>query len=416
LKSNNVFTGILIIGIFIGAGLGIIMGPEAVVFKPIGQVFINLLFTLVVPLVFFSIAGAISSSSDMRRLGKLLGSTLGIFITTGIFASVMTIILIQCINPCAGMTMPDLAVNVTPTMDQAVSSTLGMDVVNMLTVSDFSQLLSKEHMLPLIIFTIFFGMCVPKIGEKGQCISDGLNAIAEVIYKMIALLMKFAPIGLGAYFANLTGVFGAQLLGSFASVLAFFYPTALAYFLIFFPIYCFVAGGTRCVVVFFKYAVIPAVTAFGTSSSNAALPAQHEFCDKVGVPPDVSGVVLPMGATMHMDGGCIATVTKIYLVCLLFNVPWDNLEIYIITIFLAVTAATAISAVPGGGAIGSVMMVSVLGLPPEALGVLILIGTLADPMGTMINSTGDSVASFMVTRILEGKNWMTRNLSGKQIL
>lgn len=413
MRSNNAFTVILIIGIAIGAGLGVAMGPEAIIFKPIGQIFINLLFTLVTPLVFFSIAGAVSSSSDLKRLGKLLGSTLGIFVATGIFASVITIVLIKFIDPCAGMVMPDLSVNTAKTIEAASNATIGSHIVNMLTVNDFSQLLSNGNMLPLIVVTIFFGMCVPMIGEQGKAISDGLNAIAAIIYKMIAVLMKFAPIGLGAYFANLTGVFGPTLLGSFASALIFFYPVAFAYFLIFFPLYCFTAGGKRCVNGFFKYVFTPAVTAFGTSSSNAALPAQREFCDKLGVPPDISGVVLPMGATMHMDGGCIATVTKIYLACLLFNIPWDNFGIYTMTVFLAVMAATAISAVPGGGAIGSVMMVSVLGLPPEALGVLILLGTLVDPMGTMVNSTGDSVAAFMVTRILEGKEWMTRTLSDK---
>ena len=147
-----------------------------------------------------------------------------------------------------------------------------------------------------------------------------------------------------------------------------------------------------------------------TSSSNAAIPAQREFCNKMGVPSDISGIVLPMGATMHMDGGCIATVTKIYLICILFHIPWNTVSIFALAIFFSRFIGNGYFFCSRRRGIGSAMIVSMLGLPPEAMGILILVGTLVDPLGTMINSTGDSVVSFLIARILEGSNWMTRHI------
>lgn len=408
MKAHHAGTLWLILGIALGALAGMVMGKQAVIFKPLGDIFLNLLFTLVVPLVFFSISGAVSASSNVKRLGKLLGSMLVLFIGTGILASLLTIIALFLIQPCSDMTIPTIAYADSPPVNLDSDFSFSAYFVKMVTVPEFSQLLSQKNMLPLIVFSVFFGICVPLTGERGTKISQALNDIAAVIYKMIACLMKAAPVGLGAYFANMIGTMGSEFLGAFFQVVLFFFPVALTYFFFAFPMYCFFAGGWPCVKGFFKYSFTPAVTALSTSSSNAAIPVQRRFCDAMHVPPDISGIVLPMGATMHMDGGCIATITKIYLVCLLFQVPWGSLQVLALSIFLAVVASTAISSVPGGGAIGSVMIVSAFGLPPASLGILLLVGTLVDPLGTMINSTGDSVVSFLVARILEGKKWMSQ--------
>ncbi|WP_306538097.1 dicarboxylate/amino acid:cation symporter [Megasphaera sp.] len=410
LRANHTFTLLLLTGIGMGAVAGLYLGNDAVIFRPVGEVFINLLFTLVTPLVFFSISGAVSASSDLKRLGKLLSSTLVLFIATGIVAAVTTLILVTLINPCEGMELPTIIYNASDRLRADTSFSLGDYLVRTVSVHDFSQLLMQQNMVALIVFSVFFGICVPLIGDRASVVSQSLNDIAQVIYKMISVLMKFAPIGLGAYFANLIGTMGSSLVDAFARVMLFFFPVALAYFFLGFSFYCYLAGGSRCVRRFFQYVLTPAMMALCTSSSNAAIPAQREFCDKMGVPSDISGIVLPMGATMHMDGGCIATVTKIYLICILFHIPWNTVSIFALAIFLAVLSATAISSVPGGGAIGSAMIVSMLGLPPEAMGILILVGTLVDPLGTMINSTGDSVVSFLIARILEGSNWMTRHI------
>ena len=115
-NSNHAFTILLIIGVGIGAILGLMLGPKAAMFKPIGQLFINLLFMLVVPLVFFSISGAVAALTDMKRLGNLLGNTLGIFVFTGVIASVLAIVLIKVIDPCQGLVVPHVVKSATAAM------------------------------------------------------------------------------------------------------------------------------------------------------------------------------------------------------------------------------------------------------------------------------------------------------------
>ena len=407
-KSNTRYTIILISCLILGGVLGAVLGEKATIVKPVGTLFVNLLFTLIVPLVFFSIAGSISTFKDMKRLGSLLSNTLGFFVLTGAVASTIMIVVVKIFHVGEG-----IVIDATETTE-AASLSIGDHIVKMFTVSDFSQILSRSNMLPLIVFAVLFGVCAAMLGEKGKPLSDGMNLIADVCYKMIQVLMKIAPIGLGAYFANLTGVYGPSLLGTYAKAMAVFYPVAILYFLIFNPIYCYYAGGLECIRAFFKNCLTPFVTAFGTQSSSAAMPMQHEFCDRVGVPRDISGVVLPMGSTMHMDGACLGVITKAAIACAAFGVPFQGIGMYVFLVLLSVASACAVSAVPGGGAVGAALIVSTLGLPAEALPIVIIVGNLIDPISTALNSCGDSVASMMVTRRLEGKDWMSRNLSGCQ--
>ena len=407
-KSGYRYPLILFSCVLAGGIIGAFVGEKATVVEPIGTLFINLLFTLIVPLVFFSISSSISMFSDMKRLGRMLGNTLGIFVFTGAIASVLMIFVVKIFHVGSGLVIE------TTEVVEAKSLSLGEHIVNMFTVSDFSGLLSKNNMLPLIVFSILFGLSVSMLGEKGQKVSESLTNLADVCFKMINILMKLAPIGLAAYFANLTGVYGPTLLGTYAKVMAVFYPVAILYFFLFNPLYCYYAGGLDCVKAFFKNFLPPFVTALGTRSSSACIPLQREFCDRVGVPGDVSGVVLPMGATMHMDGACLGVITKIAVACAIFNVPFEGIGMYAFSILLAVASATAVSAVPGGGAVGEALIVSVLGLPAGALPIVMMIGTLIDPIATALNSCGDAVASMMVTRRLEGRDWMQKNLSGMQ--
>lgn len=407
-KANYRFPVILLISVILGGVAGVFLGEKATIFKPLGQIFINLLFTLIIPLVFFSIASAISGFSDLSRLGKMLGSVIGVFVFTGAIASVFMLILIQFIPYGQGLVIT------TSSTAEAAQLSLGEHLVNMFTVSDFPELLSKSRMMPLIVFAIFFGVAVAMLGEKGKGVHQGLINISEVIFKMIGLLMKAAPIGLAAYFANLTGIYGPSLLGTYAKAMALFYPTLFFYFFIFFAFYAYMAAGKDGIKAFFKNIFPAAVNAIGTRSSAATIPLNLEACNRIGVPQDVSSVVLPMGATMHMDGSCLSCIFKITVLSAIFGIPFEGLGTYAFAVMVAVFSATAISAVPGGGAVGEAMIVTMFGFPPEALPIVIMLGQLCDPITTMVNSTGDSVASMMITRILEGPQWLSRNLSGLQ--
>jgi len=398
------FPIILFSAIIIGSILGLAMGEKAEIFKPLGDIFINMMFTIVVPLVFITISSAVASIVSLKRLGKILVTLLAIFIITGIIASVIMIVTVNIVPPAEGVNieMPE-AEEIQPlsTADQIVAA---------ITVTDFTQLISRKNMLPLIIFSIFFGLTVTMLGEKAKLLVDVLNILSEVMMKMISLIMYYAPIGLGAYFASLVGTFGPQLLGSYARAMAVYYPICIVYFFIAFAAYAYFAGGKKGVSSFFKNIISPAITSLATQSSIATLPVNLEAARKIGVPKDIREIVLPIGATAHMDGSCLSAILKISFLFGLFGTPFTGIGTYITAIIISVLSGVVMSGVPGGGLIGEMLIVSLYGFPPEAFPIIATIGYLVDPPATMLNATGDTVAAMMVTRVLEGEDWMDRDL------
>lgn len=399
LKSYR-FPLILLASIIIGSILGLILGEKATILKPFGDIFLNLMFTIVVPLVFVTIASAVSNMVDMKRLGKILGYLLLVFAITGLIASFIMIGVTKIFPPAQG-------VNLSLQASEAIQPfQTSEQIVKALTVSDFPDLLSKKNMLPLIIFSIIFGFATALVGKKAEIVSKFLNALSEIFLKLVSLIMYYAPIGLGAYFASLVGSFGPELLGSYARAMAIYYPVCILYFFIAFTAYAYFGGGWDCVKKFFKGIVSPALTSLATQSSIATLPVNLEATGKMGVSKDVREIVLPIGATMHMDGTCLSSILKITFLFGIFQIPFQGIETYISAILLSVLGGVVMSGVPGGGLIGEMLIVSMYGFPPEAFPIIATIGYLVDPIATMVNATGDSVAAIMVTRLIEGKDWM----------
>lgn len=397
---------ILIAFVIIGAILGLVLGEKASFLYPIGQIWLNLLFVLLVPLIFFSISSSISGIADAKRIGKLLVLTIGIFIVTAAIAGVYMLVV-------TGIFGVDTSIQIesTETAAGTAAAGIGEQIVNTFTVSDFPDVISRSHILALIVFTVFFGITVSVLGEKGRPVAEWLSNMSLVFYKMVSLLMKLAPLGLMAYFANLTGTYGPELLKSYARGLLIYYPAAIVYFFVFLALYAFLAAGTWGVKNFFRNILTPALTALGTRSSAAALPLQLDACDKLGVPREVSSVVVPVGATCHMDGACIATIYEIILCCTLFGKPLNSIGDFVFVVVIAVAGSVAVSSVPGGGAAMETMIISSFGFPSVALPVLLMMTQLFDAGCTLINSCGDTVASMLVTRILYGKDWHKKNLN-----
>lgn len=402
---NYRFPLTLIAGIVIGSIIGAVFGEKATVLKPFGDVFINLMFCAVVPLVFITISSAVGSMMSMRRLGKILGYMLGTFVVTGAIASVIIIVAVKFFPPAAG-------VNIALEAPEALESVnLGQQIVNALTVNDFSGLLSKSNMLPLICFSVLFGVCVSLTGrENNQMVAKGLEALSAVMMKMINLIMYYAPIGLGAYFAALIGEFGPQLLGSYAKAMIIYYPLCIVYFFAAFAVYAYFAGGKKGAKDFFKNILNASVTSLATQSSIATLPVNLDAAKAIGVPKDIREIVLPMGATMHMDGTCLSSILKISFLFGIFGQNFSGIGTYITCICVAILGGVVMSGVPGGGLIGEMLIVNLFGFPPEAFPIIATIGFLVDPPATWINATGDTVASMIVTRFVEGKDWMERKL------
>jgi Na+/H+-dicarboxylate symporter len=204
------------------------------------------------------------------------------------------------------------------------------------------------------------------------------------------------------------GTLGPELLGSYVRVVALYYPLALLYFFIGFSIYAFLAGGREGFRKFWGIILIPALTAWGTGSSLATIPANLEAADKIGVPKDISRIVIPMGATIHMDGSCLAAILKIALLFSFFGMPIQGFETIAIAVGIALLSGMVMGGIPGGGFLGELMIVTLYGFPIEALPLIAMVGTLVDPPGTMVNSTGDTVVSMLLARILEGKKWFEK--------
>ena len=395
------FSIILLGAIFIGSIVGLQMGDKAKMFKPFGDLFINGMFMLVVPLVFVTISGSVSSMSDMNRLKKILKTLLLTFVSTGFLAAIYIFITVKVFPPAQG-------VNLAMPIAEAIEPfSTGEQVVKAITVTDFPELISKRNMLPLILFSIVFGICVNLIGEKGRIIAKGLEALSEVFLKMISLLMYYAPIGLGAYFASLTGEYGKELLGSYARAMAIYYPLCIFYMFTAFPLYAWISGGMEGIRRL-KYVISPAITAVATQSSIATLPVNLEACEKIGVPKDIREIVLPIGATAHMDGTVLSSILKITFLFGIFQIPFTGIGTYISALFLAIAGGVVMSGVPGGGLIGEMFIVSMYGFPPEAFPIIATIGYLVDPPATMINASGDTIASMLITRFVEGKDWVNK--------
>lgn len=394
------FSILLIISIGIGAVLGIALKQDAAMLKPLGDIFLNLLFTVIVPLVFFSISSTVASMTNLRRLGKILAVMVLIFVITGIIASAVMIAVVIIFPPAIGVHIP-LPATADIQQFKAVDQ-----IVQAFTAPDFSKILSKNNMMALIVFSILIGLATSAAGEKGKVFAEFLTSANSVMMKLISFIMYYAPIGLCAYFAYLVGVFGPQLLGSYARSMAIYYPTAILYFFIAFSLYAFFAGRANGVKKFWSHIIPPSLTALATGSSMATIPLNLQAADKIGVPRDISEVIIPIGATIHMEGSCLAAVLKIAFLFGIFQMPFTGIETILTALGIALMTGVVVSGIPGGGTIGELLILSLYNLPPEAFPLITMIGTLVDAPATMVNAIGDNVSSMMVAKILGGKQWM----------
>lgn len=382
---------------------GLLLGPQfpqiTEALKPIGTLWLNLLFTAVVPLVFFSISSTVAQMTDAKKFGRIILWMLVVFILTGAIASGLMLFAVQIFPPSAPTHLSLIS------QIQAEDVSAFQKVVGALSGGDFVDLLSRKNMLALIVFAGLMGWATFAAGHDGDSFRKHLASGNAVMMKLIGLLMKIAPIGLFIYFANLAVQMGPQIWGTYRDVALIYFPVAFGYFFIFFSLYAFWAGGFDYFKSFWSCILTPALTAFGTGSSLATIPANLNAADESGVPREVSEIVIPVGATIHMDGSCISAILKISVLFAIFNQPFHGLESYATAIGVAILSGVVMSGIPGGGFLGEMLIVTLYGFPAEALPIISMVGTIVDAPATLVNSSGDNVASAMVSRIIYGKNW-----------
>lgn len=393
------FPIILLLSVILGCVLGIVLENKAMVIKPFGTIFINMLYTIVVPLVFFTISSSIANMVSLRRLGKILKYVFIVFVITSLISAIVMLFTIKIFNPVG-----NASITLTAGSEEVLS--IADQIVSAITVTDFKELLSRSNMLPLIIFSILFGIGIALVGEKGKNVAKNLDAISNVMMKIIKIIMYYAPIGLCAYFAALVGEFGPELLGSYARSMLIYYILSIVYFAVFYTLYSYIAGKKEGIKAFYKAAPYPTATSLATQSSLASLPVNLEAASSIDVPKDIREVTLPIGATMHMEGSSMGAILKIAFLFAIFNRPFVGVDTYLIALLISVLSAVVMSGIPGGGLIGEMLIVSLYGFPMEAFPIIATIGWLIDPPATCLNVVGDLSSSMLVTRIVEGKNWL----------
>ncbi|PAE23907.1 MULTISPECIES: dicarboxylate/amino acid:cation symporter [Bacillaceae] len=414
--ANYKLTIFLLLSILIGGVAGVVFGPKTAVVKPFGDLFLNLLFMIIVPLVFFSIASSLANMGGMKRLGKIMAGIFTVFFITAVISAILGFIGISIVDPLKNTDVSAIkSIMTDASIDPETEEVTFLgQLVQAFTVPDFQMLFSKNNMLQLIVFSILFGLATAMSGEKGKPIANLLSSGSAIMMKIVGFVMYYAPIGLGCYFATIIGELGPQILGGYVRVFVLYLVLTLIYFFGFFTLYAFAAGGKNGVKVFWKNAITPSVSAIATCSSAACIPINLAAVRKMGVPQDIAETMIPLGANTHKDGSVLGGVFKIVFLFSLFGKDMSSMTSILTILAVSFLVGAVMGAIPGGGMIGEMLILSVFGFPPEVLPIIAVISTIIDAPATLLNSAGNTVSAMMVSRIVEGKNWLKESLLAKQ--
>ena len=417
---NYGFLMLMLLGIGIGCVVGAIfpmvkgangavIQAGATVLEPLGTVFVNLMFCVVVPMVFCSICSAIAGMESAGKAGKIMGVTVVVFMVTAAIASVVMYAVVRWIPLVQGR-YPNLEETSLKELD------IGELIVSFFTKPDFFELLSRKAILPLIVFAVLCGFGIQLSGGKGSMTARLLNDLTKCTMKVVKLITFYAPIGFFGFFASLVATYGPELIGDYGRTLLIYYGVCFGYVLVFFPIYARFGGGKGSVKTMFRHLLRPAAVSFGTCSSVATIPTNLEVAEDTGISRDVADIVLPMGATMHMDGSAMSAIVKVAFLFGIFGRDLGGWQA-VLAIVVAVFSSVAMSGIPGGGGTGELVLCTVF-FPEQmavAYPIAIALGNLVDPPATMVNAAGDYVVSFIVERFVTGKQWLRKRMERKQV-
>ena len=380
------------------------LSAGATVLEPLGTVFINLMFCIVVPMVFCSISSAIANMDSMKKAGKIMGVTVATFLVTAGIAAVIMYVVVRIFPLVQGQY---------ETVEGTIGETLGVSdmLINFFTKPDFMELWSRKAILPLIVFAVLCGFGIQMAGGKETMTAKLLADITNCIMKVVKLITYYAPIGFFGFFATLVATYGPELIGDYGRTLIIYYVLCFAYMFAFFPIYARFGGGKGAAKLMLRKLFKPAAVSFGTCSSVATIPTNMEAAEETGISKDISDIVLPLGATMHMDGSAMGAIIKVAFLFGIFGKDFTTGEA-ILAIIVAVFSSVAMSGIPGGGGTGELVLCTIF-FPEQmaiAYPISIALGNLIDPPATMVNSAGDYVVSYIVARFVDGKDWLQKRL------
>ena len=401
---------ILLGGIICGGIVGIIWGEGASILSPLGDLLLNMLLIVVVPLIFLTITSSIYKMKHPKRIGKILGYTFITFLFTSLVAVLIGIVStytfklvdIENGNEIRESLFFDDEVVEEPDLN------LLERTVNALSTNDFVKLLSRDNILALIVISILVGLAMSISKEKAEPFYKFIESSLEILMNLIKIIMYYAPIGLGCYFAAMVGTFGSIIAVGYLKTFLIYLASSIFFYVIIYNIFAYMSAGMLGVKKFWQNIIPSTLTALATCSSAASMPVNIECTKKVGVSPDIAETTVSLGTSFHKDGSVIGSVFKIMFLVYLFNGIGDISVLKVIGI--ALIATLLVTAVPvGGGTISEMLIITMLGYPAAALPILTIIATIIDAPATVLNVVGDSAGAMLTNRLVDGPNWLKTN-------
>ena len=407
---NYKSTLIMLICVIVGVVSGLIFKEKANIVKPFGDLFLNLLLVIIVPLIFFTITSSISKMKEKKRLSKILINTIIVFLIT----SVVAVLFGFAITSKVSLVNPKDTNNIKEAFDSSIKSDTDLNIlertVSVLSTDSLNNLLSTNNLVALIVMSVLVGIAINKSGEKGKKIAEFVDSGSEVMYKLIELIMYYAPIGLGCYFASLVGTIGSTIAVGFLKTFVVYSVVCLLFMAIFYTLYAYIAAGKKGIKAYWKNIIPSALTSLGTCSSAASVPVNIKCTKNIGVPSDIAETTVSLGTSFHKDGSCIGSVFKIMFLVGLFGTSLSTFPEVAKVLGIALLATLLVTAVPiGGGTISEMLIISMMGYSTSVLPILTIIATIIDAPATLLNVVGDSASAMIVTRTVEGKNWLKEN-------
>ncbi len=389
----------IIIGMLAGIAVGFIFLKIGGTFttdylKPFGTIYINLLKFMVVPVVLFSIMSGVISLNDLKKVGSVGIKTFIYYICTTALAVVIGLVVVNCFKGF----FPVLDSSVTSGLKyEATEAPKIMDVIVNIFPDNLLKPMVDTNMLPVIVIAIFFGAGVLAAGEKGKMIANIVDSMNEVVMKVLMMIIKLTPIGVFCLMADVVAVNGAKVVGSLALIVGVAYIGYILHLVIVYSLSIkFLAGMSP--IKFFKGMAAAMLTAFTTTSSNATLPVNIECCNDMGAEPEISSFVLPLGATINMDGTAIyqAVATVFIACCYGVDLTIGQMAMVVVTATLASIGTAGVS---GAGMIMLSMVLLQVGLPVEGIAIIAGVDKLFDMGRTTLNITGDATCAMWLSKV-----------------
>ena len=397
---------ILIMAIIIGGIVGLIWKDGASVLSPFGDLFLNMLLIAVVPLIFLTITSSIYKMKQPKRIGKILIVTFGVFLFTSLVAVMVGIGSTYSNKLIDGDNIDKIRESVVVGEESEKTELNLLDkTVDAISVNDFAKLLSRDNMIALIVISILVGIAMTMSKEKAEPFYKFIDSSLDILMNLIKIIMYYAPIGLGCYFAAMVGTFGDVIVVGYLKTFIIYLLASIFFYFVIYSIFAFISSGMLGVKRFWQNIIPSTLTAVATCSSAASMPVNIECTKKIGVSNDIAETTVSLGTSFHKDGSVIGSVFKIMFLIYLFN-DIGNISVLKI-VGISLIATLLVTAVPvGGGTISEMLIITMLGYPVGALPILTIIATIIDAPATVLNVVGDSASAMLTNRIVDGRKWL----------